>query len=139
MGGTRIFLPLTLGIAVLGLGSVFANPAFNSSEIEGQGSELIFCDLDGDNLQDAVLVGAREGYYGESKFQIDLSTPNYVKMDRNSFKGLFGKFNPSRGDLVFVWTVRFGALRSSRDRPLIGVSRTVDVAVRASRLRLMRF
>src|SRR5207248_11036537 len=56
MGGTRIFLPLTLGIAVLGLGSVFANPAFNSSEIEGQGSELIFCDLDGDNLQDAVLV-----------------------------------------------------------------------------------
>jgi len=56
MGGTRIFLPLALGVAVLGLGSVFANPAFNSSEIEGQGSELIFCDLDGDNLQDAVLV-----------------------------------------------------------------------------------
>lgn len=55
-------------------------------------------------FQDAVLVGAREGYYGESKFQIDLSTPNYVKMDRNSFKGLFGKFNPSRGDLVFSKT-----------------------------------
>ena len=55
-------------------------------------------------FQDAVLVGAREGYYGESKFQIDLTTPNYVKMDRNSFKGLFGKFNPSRGDLVFSKT-----------------------------------
>jgi len=55
-------------------------------------------------FQDAVLVGAQEGYYGECKFQIDLSTPLYVKMDRNSLKGLFGKFNPSRGDLVFSRT-----------------------------------
>jgi hypothetical protein len=53
-------------------------------------------------FQDAVIVGASEGYYGESKFQIDTSTPQYVKMDRNFFKGLFGKFNPSRGDLVFT-------------------------------------
>ena len=52
-------------------------------------------------FQDAVLVGAQEGYYGECTFQIDLTTPLYVKMDRNSLKGLFGKFNPSRGDLVF--------------------------------------
>ena len=55
-------------------------------------------------FQDAVLVGAQEGYYGECSFQIDLSTPLYVKMDRNSLKGLFGKFNPSRGDLVFSRT-----------------------------------
>ena len=55
-------------------------------------------------FQDAVLVGTREGYYGECTFQIDLSTPLYVKMDRNSLKGLFGKFNPSRGDLVFSRT-----------------------------------
>jgi len=55
-------------------------------------------------FQDAVLIGAREGYYGECKFQIDISTPEYVKMDRNSFKGLFGKFNPTRGDLVFSKT-----------------------------------
>ncbi len=52
-------------------------------------------------FQDAVIVGAREGYYGECKFQIDLSTPDYLKMDHNSIKGLFGKFNPSSGDLVF--------------------------------------
>jgi hypothetical protein len=52
-------------------------------------------------FQDAVVVGAREGYYGECKFQIDLTVPLYVKMDHNSLKGLFGKFNPSRGDLVF--------------------------------------
>ena len=52
-------------------------------------------------FQDAVVVGAQEGYYGECNFQIDPTTPLYVKMDHNSLKGLFGKFNPSRGDLVF--------------------------------------
>jgi hypothetical protein len=52
-------------------------------------------------FQDAVLIGADDGYYGECDFQIDLSTPQYVKLDRNLLKGLFGKFNPSRGDLVF--------------------------------------
>ena len=55
-------------------------------------------------FQDAVVVGSQEDYYGECSFQIDLSTPLYVKMDRNSLKGLFGKFNPSRGDLVFSRT-----------------------------------
>jgi hypothetical protein len=53
-------------------------------------------------FQDAVIIGANEGYYGECKFQIDASTPQYVKVDRNRLKGLFGKFNPSRGDLVFT-------------------------------------
>lgn len=52
-------------------------------------------------FQDAVLVGTREGYYGECKFEIDLSTPGYVRLDRSFIKGLFGKFNPSSGDLVF--------------------------------------
>jgi hypothetical protein len=55
-------------------------------------------------FQDAVVVGAREGYYGECQFQMDLSTPKYLKMDHNSIKGLFGKFNPSTGDLVFSRT-----------------------------------
>jgi hypothetical protein len=55
-------------------------------------------------FQDAVLVGADEGYYGECNFQIDLSTPKYVKLDRSLLRGLFGKFNPSRGDLVFSRT-----------------------------------
>jgi len=55
-------------------------------------------------FQDAVLVGTRENYYGECKFEIDVSTPDYLKLDRNVLKGLFGKFNPSRGDLVFSRT-----------------------------------
>ena len=52
-------------------------------------------------FQDAVVVGAQGNYYGQSSFQIELNTPQYVKLDRNLLKGLFGKFNPSRGDLVF--------------------------------------
>jgi regulator of replication initiation timing len=55
-------------------------------------------------FQDAVIAGTQEAYYGECRFEIDLSTPNYVKLDRNFLKGLFGKFNPSRGDLVFSKT-----------------------------------
>jgi hypothetical protein len=68
------------------------------------GSKVYRTSVDPYKFQDAVVVGAREGYYGECKFQIDLTTPRYVKMDRNSLKGLFGKFNPSRGDLVFSKT-----------------------------------
>src|SRR5205085_2640406 len=55
-------------------------------------------------FQDAVIIGANENYYGECKFQIDASASNYVKLDRNLLKGLFGKFNPSRGDLVLTRT-----------------------------------
>lgn len=55
-------------------------------------------------FQDAVIVGTQDPYYGECRFEIDFSTPDYVKLDRNVLKGLFGKFNPSRGDLVFSKT-----------------------------------
>jgi hypothetical protein len=55
-------------------------------------------------FQDAVLVGTRENYYGECRFEIDMTTPDYLKLDRNVLKGLFGKFNPSRGDLVLSRT-----------------------------------
>jgi hypothetical protein len=55
-------------------------------------------------FQDAVVVGTRDDYYGQCSFQIDPSTPQYLKMDHNSLKGLFGKFNPSSGDLVLSKT-----------------------------------
>ncbi len=55
-------------------------------------------------FQDAVLVGTREAYYGECRFQIDPATPDYVRLDNSFLKGLLGKFNPSRGDLVFSKT-----------------------------------
>jgi hypothetical protein len=68
------------------------------------GSKVYPISSDPYKFQDAVLVGAREGYYGECKFEIDLTTPDYVKLDNSFLKGLFGKFNPSRGDLVFSKT-----------------------------------
>ncbi|HEX9047866.1 MAG TPA: hypothetical protein VF988_12650 [Verrucomicrobiae bacterium] len=52
-------------------------------------------------FQDAVLIGADQGYYGECDFQLELDSAQYVRLDRNFIKGLFGKFNPSRGDMVF--------------------------------------
>ncbi len=52
-------------------------------------------------FQDAVLIGAQGDYYGQCSFQMDTSLPQYLKLDRSLLKGLFGKFNPSRGDLVF--------------------------------------
>ncbi len=52
-------------------------------------------------FQEAVIVGASEEYYGECQFRIEPATPRYVKLDRSFIRGLFGKFNPSRGDLVF--------------------------------------
>jgi hypothetical protein len=52
-------------------------------------------------FQDALLIGASEGYYGEAKFQIDSQLRNYIKMDRTPFGKIFGKFSPSRGDLVY--------------------------------------
>ena len=47
-----------------------------------------------------MLVGADADYYGECNFQIEPAMQDYVRLDRSLLKGLFGKFNPSRGDLV---------------------------------------
>ena len=76
----------------------------SQQEISKLGGKAYRLSADPFKFQDAVLVGAQEGYYGECRFQIDLTTPGYVKLDRNFLKGLFGKFNPSRGDLVFSRT-----------------------------------
>ncbi len=74
------------------------------AEVRQLGAKVYRISSDPYKFQDAVLIGAREGYYGECRFQIDLSTPEYVKLDNSFIKGLFGKFNPSRGDLVFSKT-----------------------------------
>jgi len=73
----------------------------SAAEARQLGCKVYTVSSDPYKFQDAVLIGADDGYYGECNFQIDLNTPQYVKLDRNLLKGLFGKFNPSRGDLVF--------------------------------------
>lgn len=76
------------------------------SQMETQmlGSKVYKLSSDPFKFQDAILVGATDGYYGECRFEIDVTTPGYLKLDRNLLKGIFGKFNPSRGDLVFSKT-----------------------------------
>jgi hypothetical protein len=73
----------------------------SSIEARQLGGKVYRLSSDPFKFQDAVLVGAREGYYGECRFEIDLTTPDYFKLDHSFLKGLFGKFNPTRGDLVF--------------------------------------
>jgi len=53
-------------------------------------------------FQEALLIGADEGYYGESRFALVPNNRGYLKMDRAGAleKLTVGKFNPSRGDLV---------------------------------------
>lgn len=75
-----------------------------AAEAHSLGCKIYRISPDPYKFQDAVLIGAKNGYYGECRFQIDLSTPDYVKLDNSFLKGLFGKFNPSRGDLVFSKT-----------------------------------
>lgn len=73
-------------------------------EAKQLGGKIYRMSSDPYKFQDAVLVGAQGDYYGDCKFQIDVKTPEYVKLDHSFLKGLFGKFNPSRGDLVFSRT-----------------------------------
>src|SRR5262249_13895360 len=73
----------------------------SAAEAHELGCKIYHISQDPYKFQDAVLVGTRDSYYGECKFQIDPNTHGYVKLDNSFIKGLFGKFNPSRGDLVF--------------------------------------
>jgi hypothetical protein len=73
-----------------------------AAEAKALGGKIYSISADPYKFQDAVIIGTRESYYGECSFQIDVARQkDYVLMDHNSLKGLFGKFNPSRGDLVF--------------------------------------
>jgi hypothetical protein len=74
------------------------------AEVEKLGCRVYEIETDPYRFQEAILVGANDGYYGECRFEIHLETRGYLKLDRSFVKGLFGKFNPSRGDLVFSRT-----------------------------------
>ena len=66
------------------------------------GSKIYSMPTDPFKFQEAILVGASEGYYGECTFQLDSENPQYVRMQRERFSRLSGKFAPSSGDLVFT-------------------------------------
>lgn len=72
-----------------------------AAEARQLGSNIYRVAADPYKFQDAVIIGEQADYYGECSFQMDTTMPQYLKLDRNLLKGLFGKFNPSRGDFVF--------------------------------------
>jgi hypothetical protein len=76
----------------------------STAAVRACGAKVYRISADPYKFQNAVVVGTQADYYGECNFQIDMSEPEYLKMDHNSLKGLFGKFNPSSGDLVFSKT-----------------------------------
>ncbi|MSU61806.1 MAG: hypothetical protein EXS31_05330 [Pedosphaera sp.] len=86
-----------------------------AAQVEKLGAKVYKIAPDPFRFQEAVLVGANDSYYGECKFQIDVATPQYVKMDRSIFRGIFGKFNPSRGDLVLSKTGELLGIMTSND------------------------
>ncbi|MCS1411822.1 MAG: Chromosome partition protein Smc [Verrucomicrobia subdivision 3 bacterium] len=71
------------------------------TQAERLGSKIYQLATDPYKFQDAVLVGSRESYFGEVGFQADPNHMDYVMMKRRTLGKLFGKFSPSRGDLVF--------------------------------------
>jgi hypothetical protein len=70
-------------------------------------------------FEEAVLVGAKDNYYGECAFQIDPETPGYMRMQRERFGRLFGKFVPSRGDLVFTKTGDLVGIMANKEYCLV--------------------
>jgi hypothetical protein len=52
----RLFPPVLLGISLMACFPARAEQKFKASEIFGQSSELMICDLDGDGLKDLVLM-----------------------------------------------------------------------------------
>jgi hypothetical protein len=48
--------PILLSLFVIACWPAHAKPKFKASEVPGRGAELISCDLDGDGLQDLVLL-----------------------------------------------------------------------------------
>lgn len=66
------------------------------------GSKIYTIPKDPFKFQEAILVGANEGYYGECRFQVEADNQQYVRMQKERFSWLVGKFAPSSGDLVFT-------------------------------------
>lgn len=90
----RIALCLVISMCPLAL----SKPVFKSSEIEAKGSEIVFCDLDGDRLQDILLIDksnlvlffqdAKRGFAGSRALEYKFGdTPSVVwpaKLDKNA-------------------------------------------------------
>ncbi len=83
MTGLRPILPFVLGLILLGKPVAMAKPVFISSEIEGTGTEILFADLAGDHLKDAVLIDGLNLsiYYQDAKTGFPLHPQQQYRLD----------------------------------------------------------
>jgi hypothetical protein len=106
----RFIVHLYRGMAILPMGKVLflsIDPRIvvipvTDAQAKQLGARVYKTVADPFRFQDALLIGADEGYYGECRFSLDPANKGYLKMDRSALGRLVGKFNPSRGDLVFA-------------------------------------
>jgi hypothetical protein len=75
--------------------------ALDEAAVKALGVEPYGVSEDPAKFQDAVVVGGKEGYYGEVEFKLVPGLPRYLKMQRRQLGKIFGKFSPSKGDLAF--------------------------------------
>lgn len=93
-------------VALSTLSFVAADPrilvtALDDAAVKSLGVEPYAVSEDPAKFQDAVVVGGKEGYYGEVEFKLVPGLPRYLKMQRRQLGKIFGKFSPSKGDLAF--------------------------------------
>ncbi|MEQ9824951.1 MAG: hypothetical protein ABQ298_11250 [Puniceicoccaceae bacterium] len=75
----------------------------------------------------AVVIDARNNYFGESSFKVHPNFSYALEMDRKIISQLFGEFSPSRGDLVIAQTGEFmGVLVNNEYAALMDHIRTSD-------------
>lgn len=99
MTGLQLFLPFVLGSILLAEPAAFAKPTFISSEIEGAGTEILFADLDGDHLKDAVLIDGLNLsiYYQDAKTGFPRHPQQQYRLD----------------DPALIWPARLGKTADS--------------------------
>jgi uncharacterized coiled-coil DUF342 family protein len=97
---------------------VLATP-ISETRAKELGSKIYSIPAEPFKFQEAILVGADEGYYGECRFQLEPDNPQYVRMQRERFSWIMGKFAPSSGDLVFTKTGELLGLMVNKDYCLL--------------------
>lgn len=69
--------------------------------VEAAGIRPVRIENDPLRFAEAVVVGQREGYYGETAFRLNPDQPEHLLMENKILSRLIGEFAPARGDLVF--------------------------------------
>ncbi len=101
LGRGSVTIPLSVLSFVASDPRILVAP-LDEAAVRALGVEPFPVSEDPSKFQDAVVVGGKEGYYGEVEFKLVPGLPRYLKMQRRPLGKIFGRFSPSRGDLAFT-------------------------------------